>query len=82
MTLSGLSVDPKVGWLVLAVMAGGAEMVAGYFLYEYFVLGIGFASLAEVPFNVGQVMVGLLVALPVARSVRRLVPQLKAVDTS
>jgi uncharacterized membrane protein len=78
--LGGLSVDPKVGWLVFSVLAGGVEMVAGYFFYEYFALGIGLAALVEVPFNIGQVMVGVLVALPLARSAQRLIPHAKVVE--
>ena len=46
-------------------MIGGLEMVAGYFLYEQFVLGYAFAAaLAEVPLNISQMLVGLIVASP------------------
>jgi uncharacterized membrane protein len=63
----------------IAVIAGGLEMVTGYFLYEQFVLGIPFlVALAEVPFNIAQMIIGLIVAVPVMHAVFRVVPQLKS----
>jgi uncharacterized membrane protein len=68
----GLSIDEKIGWTTLSVLAGGAEMVTGYFLYESFALQLGFVSASgEVPFNVTQALVGLLVAVPLVRSIRK-----------
>jgi len=43
-------------------------MVAGYFLYEQLILG--YAAAAEVPFNIGQVLIGIAIALPAYRSLR------------
>ncbi len=58
--------------VVVAVLVGGAEMVAGYFLYETFALNLGVVSAgAEVPFNILQAVVGLVVAVPLASSVNR-----------
>lgn len=71
--VGGLAVDPRVGWTALAVLIGGLEMVTGYFLYEYFVLGIGIAALAEIPFNMAQVTVGLIVAIPLSRGVAKVI---------
>jgi uncharacterized membrane protein len=69
----GLSVDERLGWTALSVLAGGAEMVMGYFLYESLALQLGFVSAAgEVPFNVAQSLIGLLVAVPLAGSIRRI----------
>ncbi len=63
---------------VLAITVGGAEMIAGYFIYEQLVLGYPFAvALAEVPFNLVQMTVGLLVALPIMHAVLEVFPQLK-----
>ena len=39
----GFSHDPRFSLLVLAVLAGGSEMVLGYFLYEVTALGLGWA---------------------------------------
>jgi uncharacterized membrane protein len=63
----------------IAVIIGGLEMVAGYFIYERFVIGYPFAvALAEVPFNIVQLLIGLIVAMPVMHAVFRVIPQLKS----
>jgi len=62
---------------IVSVVIGGAEMVAGYFLYESIALGYGLVAAAEIPFNVVQMTVGLVVAVPVVRIVLRIFPQLK-----
>ena len=59
---------PEVGWTVVCTVASGAVMVAGYFLYEQLILG--YAAVAEVPFNIGQVLIGIAIALPAYRSLR------------
>ena len=70
---AGYFVNEKVGWTVFAVLAGGSIMVTGYFLYNYVVLAIGFApSAGEVPFDIGQALVGLLIAVPVAGRIKRI----------
>jgi uncharacterized membrane protein len=64
---------------IISVITGGFVMVAGYFLYEQFVLGYPFAAaLAEVPLNLGQMLVGLIVAIPIMHAVLRVFPQLKS----
>jgi uncharacterized membrane protein len=73
---AGSRADPSV----LSVLVGGAEMVAGYYLYESFVMTLiapasvvaTLAPAAEVPFNVAQALIGLLVSIPLARSIRRM----------
>jgi len=63
----------------IAVIVGGLEMVAGYFLYENLVLNYPVAdAIVELPFNVVQMLVGLIVAVPVASIVLRVFPQLKS----
>ena len=63
----------------VAIVIGGFEMVLGYFLYEQLVLGYPFAlALVEVPFNIVQMLIGLLVAIPVMQAVLRVFPQLKS----
>ena len=63
----------------ISVIIGGLEMVVGYFLYEQFVIGYPFAvALAEVPFNIVQMLIGLIVAVPVMHAVFRVIPQLKS----
>jgi len=63
----------------VAVVVGGLEMVAGYFIYEQVVLGYSLpVALAEVPFNIVQMTIGLVVALPIMYAVQRVFPQLKS----
>jgi uncharacterized membrane protein len=74
-----LMVKTRPGQSVASVLAGGAEMVTGYYLYESVVLTLlapasvvaTLAPAAEVPFNVAQALIGLLVAVPLVRSIRR-----------
>lgn len=48
--------------ILISTLAGGAFMVLGYYLYERMVLGV--AALAEVPFNIGQVVLGTIGTVP------------------
>jgi uncharacterized membrane protein len=62
----------------VSVIAGGLEMVTGYFIYEQLALGYPFAAaLVEVPFNLVQMAVGLIVAVPIMHAVLRVFPQFK-----
>ena len=67
---------------IISVIVGGLEMVAGYFLYET-LLAMLFPSLeiyalAEIPLNIGQMLAGLIIAVPVMHAVLRIFPQLKS----
>ena len=63
----------------IAIVIGGLEMVAGYFLYETLVLSYPVAAAAlEVPFNVVQMAIGLLIAVPIMHAIFRIFPQLKS----
>ena len=54
-------------------------MILGYFLYETLVLSYPFAlALVEVPFNIVQMLIGLIVAVPIMHAVLRVFPQLKS----
>ncbi len=76
---AGFRVEFKSGQSIVSVLAGGLEMVAGYYLYESFVLTLiapasvvaELAPLAEVPFNMAQALIGLLISVPLVRSIRR-----------
>ena len=62
-----------------SVIIGGLEMVAGYFIYEQLVLSYPLANaLVEVPFNIVQMLVGLVVAVPIMHIILRAFPQLKS----
>ena len=77
---AGLYLDPKIGWLVIAILIGGVEMVVGYYIYETMVLGHVLAF-AEVFVNIGQVTIGLLVAIPLSRSINRIMPRIRKNQT-
>jgi uncharacterized membrane protein len=63
----------------VAIVIGGLEMVAGYFLYETLILGYPFALAAvEIPFNIVQMLIGLIIAVPIMHAVLRIFPQLKS----
>jgi len=74
-TLMGFTLEPEFGWMVLVILVGGLEMIIGYFLYEQVFLGV--AAIAEIPINIGQMTVGLIVSIPVVRAVWRALPSLK-----
>ena len=63
----------------VAIVIGGFEMVAGYFLYETLALGypVALASV-EIPFNIIQMLIGLIIAVPIMHAVLRIFPQLKS----
>jgi uncharacterized membrane protein len=70
---AGYLVNEKIGWTVFSVLAGGSVMYTGYFLYNYLVLAIGFAgSAGEFPFDVGQALIGLVIAVPIVSRVRKM----------
>lgn len=71
----GFKLEPEFGWLVFTILLGGLEMVAGYFIYEQFFLGK--VAILEVPVNIGQMLIGLILAVPVAKAVWRALPTLK-----
>jgi uncharacterized membrane protein len=81
-SLTGFVVEPEVGWLAFTTLIGGAVMVTGYFLYQQFLLfplfGIGVFAPAEIPINIGQMLIGAVVALPTVKIILRSLPQLKS----
>lgn len=68
----------QVSWQTTAIIIGGAEMVAGYFLYESLLAllfpGLGIVAVGEIPLNIGQMLVGMAIALPVLKGVQRALP--------
>ncbi len=73
----GFKTEPELGRVILSIIIGGLEMVVGYFLYEQLVLGKT-TAIVEVPVNIGQMLIGLIVAIPVVKIVLRSLPQLKS----
>jgi uncharacterized membrane protein len=74
-SLMGFVFEPEFGWLIFSIMIGGLEMIVGYFLYQQFFLGV--LAVAEIPVNIGQMTIGLIVSIPIVRAVRRSFPSLK-----
>lgn len=66
--------EPEFGFSIISCIFGGLLMVFGYFLYEQLFLGV--SALAEVPINIGQMTIGLIVATPIVRVIKRTLPQL------
>jgi len=77
----GFLAGPEFGWTVFSVISGGFIMVLGYFLYQLFLIyplfNIEVAAIAEIPVNIGQMIIGAIVALPIAKIVWRALPYLK-----
>lgn len=76
----GLFADPKFGWTVFSVVTGGFTMVLGYFLYQTFLIyplfNIEVIAIFEVPVNIGQMIIGATIALPISKVVLRSLPYL------
>ena len=77
----GFLADPEFGWMVFSVIVGGFIMVSGYFLYQRFLIyplfNIEVVAIAEIPVNIGQMIIGATAALPIAKIVWRALPYLK-----
>ncbi|MBS7624537.1 MAG: ECF transporter S component [Candidatus Bathyarchaeia archaeon] len=71
----GLVTEPEAGWTILSLMVGGLAMVLGYFIYQMYLLfplfGIEAIAVAEIPVNIGQMIIGLIIATPVAKIIKR-----------
>ena len=80
--LAGFAFEPEFGWLTFTVLLGGLTMVTGYFLYQQFFIGplfgISVIAVAEIPINIGQMLVGLVVSIPIVKTIWRSLPSLKA----
>jgi len=62
---------------VFAVIVAGVEMVLGYFLAEYYVLGWTFEmALTEIPINTVQIVIGGVIGIPLAIIIRQRLPEI------
>lgn len=77
----GFVFEPEFGWPVFTIFIGGSVMIAGYFIYQQFFLwplfSIPVVAIAEIPVNIGQMIVGLIVSIPLVRAISRALPFLK-----
>jgi uncharacterized membrane protein len=73
-----LLAEAQISWRSFAIVLGGSEMVVGYFLYEsllsFLFPGLGIFALSEIPVNIGQMLVGMTIALPAVKTVQRALP--------
>ena len=75
-TIAGAISNRKQVWRdIIAVTVAGIQMVGGYFLAEFFPLGLKWAALAEVPGNITQIIVGAAAGIPIAWGLRRILPK-------
>jgi len=79
----GISHRPMINWQVVSIICGGTTMILGYYLYETLLLPLivpewEIIAIVEVPFNIGQAVIGLIIAMPIVRTVWRALPSLKA----
>ncbi|MCW3994743.1 MAG: ECF transporter S component [Candidatus Bathyarchaeota archaeon] len=67
---------------IIAVLVGGLSMVLGYFLYENLLAvlmpSLNIYAIGEIPLNIGQMLVGLIIAVPIMHAILRFFPQLKS----
>lgn len=74
-SIFALTFEPEFGLTIISCISGGLLMVLGYFLYEQFFLGV--FALAEIPINMGQMIIGLIVATPIVKIIRKAIPQIR-----
>jgi len=73
----GFLYDPQLGWTMLSVLAGGTTMVLGYFAYEVYLYGGVASASVELPANIGQAVIGLVLGLPLSQLLLRRAPVLR-----
>jgi len=59
------------GRSILGMVISGGWMTLGYFLYEYFTFGIGYA-LPSLPFNILQWIGGIVITIPIMTIIDRI----------
>jgi len=60
---------------IFAVIVAGVEMIIGYFIVEIYLWGLE-AALLEIPGNIGQIVIGGLIGIPIAVVLRKRLPQI------
>ena len=53
----------------------GIQMVVGYFIIEVYLWGIG-EALLEIPGNIGQIVIGAFIGIPIAVILRKRLPEI------
>jgi len=67
--------EPSAAWNATAMLIGGCIMISGYFIYQQFVLlpifSLPVVPLVELPANLMQSIIGIIVALPLTERIRK-----------
>jgi uncharacterized membrane protein len=67
---------------IISIIPGGIAMVVGYFLYETLLAtllpSLDIYAMGEIPLNIGQMLVSLIIAVPTMQALLRIFPQLKS----
>jgi uncharacterized membrane protein len=79
----GISRRSMVNWQIVSIICGGIEMIIGYYLYQTLLLPLivpewEIIAIVEVPFNIGQALIGLIIAVPIVKTVWRSIPSLRS----
>lgn len=65
----------RTGARLSGMLGGGLLMVAGYFVTQAYIFGLGrLPAMAEVPYNLVQVAVGIVIGLAAAAALERALP--------
>jgi uncharacterized membrane protein len=75
LTYVELNFRSQIGWMVFSMLIGGSIMVSGYFLYQWFLYGP--AALIEIPINIGQSLIGILISVPLIKAIWKRAPWIK-----
>jgi hypothetical protein len=68
-----LKQDPYLSWQIISILIRGAVMVIGYFIYQQLILGV--VAIVEIPINIGQMIIGAIIAVPLARAIKTRIPK-------
>lgn len=79
----GISRKSIVNWQIVSIICGGIEMIIGYYLYETLILPLivpewKIIAIVEVPFNIGQALIGLVIAMPIVKTVWNAIPSVRS----
>jgi uncharacterized membrane protein len=69
-----LKQDPYLSWQIISILIGGSVMVIGYFFYQQLILGV--VAIVEIPINIGQMIIGAIIAIPLVRAIKTRMPKI------
>jgi len=79
----GINGMSMINWQIVSIICGGIGMIIGYYLYETLLLPLilpewEIIAIIEVPFNIGQALIGLIISMPIVKTVWRSIPSLRS----